>query len=161
MAQARIIKHTRVSLKVVLLFTGWYRTRRPIHCDHCWSTMLPHLNSWFIHQSSLKGQNRRTRRNRAQVRHSPPQIQYEATWELTHTSSVKSLRLTAWSTARPRDVSHNTHTAHNSFIKWTASARHLALVFYWTSSTKTRKWLSERLSFIQVLLVNPRKRRHW
>jgi hypothetical protein len=41
---------------LLYLFTGWYRTRRPIHCDHYWSIMLPHLNfnhSWFTQQSYL------------------------------------------------------------------------------------------------------------
>jgi hypothetical protein len=35
---------------------GWYRTRRPMHCDHYWSTVRPHLSSnhsWLIHQISL------------------------------------------------------------------------------------------------------------
>jgi hypothetical protein len=34
----------------------WYRTRLPLHRDHFWSIVRPHLvynHSWFVHQSSL------------------------------------------------------------------------------------------------------------
>jgi hypothetical protein len=46
------------------IVTGWYRTRRPKHCDHFWSIELPHLRSnryWFIYQSSLAVTSRHTR----------------------------------------------------------------------------------------------------
>jgi hypothetical protein len=42
---------------LLLPFTGWCRTRRPIHCDHYWSIVLPFLHSnhcWFTQQSSLQ-----------------------------------------------------------------------------------------------------------
>jgi hypothetical protein len=53
-----------VALLLMLLFTGRYRTRRPINCDHYWSIMLPHLtynNSWFIHKSCGSNQERNIR----------------------------------------------------------------------------------------------------
>jgi hypothetical protein len=41
-----------VNASLLLLFTGWYHTRRPIHCDHYYSIVLPHLSSnhsWSTH----------------------------------------------------------------------------------------------------------------
>jgi hypothetical protein len=45
----------------LLLFTGWYRPRRPMHCNQYCSVVLPRLSSnysSFTHQSALAATNR-------------------------------------------------------------------------------------------------------
>jgi hypothetical protein len=41
---------------VAVIVTGWYRTRRPMHCHNFWSMVCPHPSfnhSLFFHHSSL------------------------------------------------------------------------------------------------------------
>jgi hypothetical protein len=48
---------------LMLLFTGWYRTRRPIHCDHYWSVVPPLLllssTGWKTRRSRFNPRQRR------------------------------------------------------------------------------------------------------
>jgi hypothetical protein len=59
----RVWKRLIVNHSALITVKEWYSTRRPLHCDHYWSIVRPHLSanhSWFIPNSSLANTSRDT-----------------------------------------------------------------------------------------------------